>query len=90
MNGSWAISDARSKARTRLADHENGLYSFVSRSDKTTLVARSAETKRPALRSVEEAEALLNDCLMGFLSDLADNKSPRLAVWTCCGLMPLL
>ena len=37
--GSWTIADARSKARARLAEHENGYYSFVSRSDRTTLVA---------------------------------------------------
>ena len=28
--GSWAIADARSKAKARLAEHETGLYSFVS------------------------------------------------------------
>ena len=78
--GSWTIADARSKARARLAEHENGYYSFVSRSDRTTLVAGSGTTERPTLRSVEEAEALLNDSLKGFFSDLADNKSPRLAV----------
>jgi hypothetical protein len=37
------------------------------------------------LRSVEEAEALLNDCLTGFFSDLADSKSPRLAVQITMG-----
>ena len=78
--GSWTIADARSKARARLAEHEIGLYSFVSRSDRTTLVAGSGKVERLALRSVEEAEALLNDCLTGFFSDLADSKSPRLAV----------
>ena len=61
--GSWTIADARSKARARLAEHEIGLYSFVSRSDRTTLVAGSGKVERLALRSVEEAEALLNDCL---------------------------
>ena len=78
--GSWTIADTRSKARARLAEHEIGLYSFVSRSDRTTLVAGSGKVERLALRSVEEAEALLNDCLTGFFSDLADSKSPRLAV----------
>ncbi|MDC0541663.1 hypothetical protein OAO50_08390, partial [Paracoccaceae bacterium] len=78
--GSWTIADARSKARARLAEHESGYYSFVSRSDRTTLVAGSGKVKRPALRSVEEAEVLLNDSLTGFFSDLADSKSPRLAV----------
>lgn len=70
--GLWTIADARSKARARLAEHENGYYSFVSRSDRTTLVAGSGKTERPTLRSVEEAEALLNDSLTGFFSDLAD------------------
>ena len=78
--GSWTIADARSKAKARLAEHENGLYSFVSRSERTTLVTGSGKLERPTLRSVEEAEALLNDCLTGFFSDLADNKFPRLAV----------
>jgi hypothetical protein len=63
-----------------LAEHETGLYSFVSRSDRTTLVAGAGKVERPTLRSVEKSEALLNDCLTGFFSDLADNKSPRLAV----------
>ena len=62
-----------------MAEHENGLYSFVSRSERTTLVAGAGKVDRPALRSVEEAEALLNDSLTGFFSDLADSKSPRLA-----------
>jgi hypothetical protein len=78
--GSWTITDARSKAKARLAEHETGYYSFVSRSDRTTLVAGAGKVDRPALRSVEEAEALLNDCLKGFFSDLTDSKSPRLAV----------
>ena len=78
--GLWTIADARSKARARLAEHETGYYSFVSRSDKTTLVAGSGKIERPTLRSVEEAEKLLNDSLTGFFSDRADNKSPRLAV----------
>ena len=83
--GSWTIADARSKARARLAEHEIGLYSFVSRSDRTTLVAGSGKVERPTLRSVEEAEALLNDSLNGFFSGLADNKSPRLAVQITMG-----
>ena len=78
--GSWTIADARSKARARLAEHETGYYSFVSRSERTTLVAGSGKLERPALRSVEEAEVLLNDCLKGFFSDFTDSKSPRLAV----------
>ncbi|MDC0541526.1 hypothetical protein OAO50_07670 [Paracoccaceae bacterium] len=78
--GSWTIADARSKARAKLAEHEIGYYSFVSRSDRTTLVAGSGKVERPTLRSVEEAEVLLNDCLTGFFSDLADSKSPRLAI----------
>lgn len=78
--GSWAIADALSKDRARLVEHENGYYSFVSRSDRTTLVAGSGKTERPTLRSVYEAGVLLNDCLTGCFSDLADNKSPRLAV----------
>ena len=28
--GLWTIADARSKARARLAEHENGYYSFTS------------------------------------------------------------
>ena len=87
--GSWTIADARSKARARLVEHEIGLYSFVSRSERTTLVAGSGKVERPALRSVEEAEALLNDCLTGFFSDLADIKSPRLAVRITMGTVPL-
>ena len=78
--GSWTIADARSKARARLAEHETGYYSFVSRSDKTTLVAGSGKIERPILRSVAVAEAMLNDSLTGFFSDLADSKQPRLAV----------
>ena len=50
------------------------------------LVAGSGKVDRPALRSIEEAEALLNDCLTGFFSDLADSKSPRLAVRITMGI----
>ena len=83
--GSWTIADARSKVRVRLAGHEIGLYNFFFRSERTTLVAGSGKVDRPTLRSLEEAEALLNDCLTGFFSDLADSQSPRLAVWITMG-----
>jgi hypothetical protein len=53
--GSWTIADERSKARARLAEHESGYYSFVSRSDRTILVAGSGKVDRLILRSVEEA-----------------------------------
>ena len=64
----------------RLAEHETGYFSFVSRSERTTLVAGLEKVDRFTLRSVEKVEALLNDCLTAFFSDLADSKSPRLAV----------
>ena len=50
--GSWTIADARSKARARLAEHETGYYSFVSQSDKTTLVAGSGEKSLGLARSI--------------------------------------
>ena len=47
--GSWTIADARSKARARLAEHEISLYSFVSRSERTTLVAGSGKLDKGLL-----------------------------------------
>ena len=68
--------------KVRLGSHntESGYYSFVSRSDRVTLVAGAGKIERPTLRSVEEVEILLNDSLTGFFSNLADRKSPRLAI----------
>ena len=47
--GPWTIDDAATKARARLQELESGTYDYVSRSDKTTLVAGSGKVERPTL-----------------------------------------
>ena len=41
--GAWTIADAASKARARLQELDSGTYDFVSRSDRTILVAGSGK-----------------------------------------------
>ena len=45
--GAWTIADAASKAKARLQELESGAYDFVSRSDRTTLVAGTGKAERP-------------------------------------------
>ena len=44
--GAWTIADAASKAKSRLNELESGAYDFVSRSDRTTLVAGTGKAER--------------------------------------------
>ena len=45
--GAWTIAVAASKAKARLQELESGVYDFVSRSDRTTLVAGKGKAERP-------------------------------------------
>lgn len=64
--GAWTIADAASKAKARLQELESGAYDFVSRSDRTTLVAGTGKVKRPKLIGVIEAQSELDNILDGF------------------------
>jgi hypothetical protein len=78
--GAWTIDDAATKARARLQELESGTYEFVSRSDRTTLVAGSGKVERPKLVGAVEAQSKLDAILSGFFEDLAGGANPRAAV----------
>ncbi|WP_391481653.1 hypothetical protein [Nereida sp. NH-UV-3] len=78
--GPWTIADAASKARARLQELDSGTYDFVSRSDRTILVAGAGKVERPKLVGAIEAQSKLNTILSGFFEDLAGGACPRAAV----------
>ena len=78
--GPWTIDDAATKARARLQELESGTYDYVSRSDKTTLVAGSGKVERPMLVGAIEAQSELNSILSGFFDNLANGANPRAAI----------
>ena len=78
--GAWTIADATSKAKARLQELESGAYDFVSRSDRTTLVAGTGQVERPKLVGAIEAQSKLNGILDDFFGDLAEGANPRAAI----------
>ena len=78
--GPWTIDDAATKARARLQELDSGTYDFVSRSDRTTLVAGAGKVERPKLVGAIEAQSKLNTILSGFFEDLANGANPRAAI----------
>jgi hypothetical protein len=78
--GVWTIADAASKAKARLQELESGAYDFVSRSDRTTLVAGTGKAERPKLVGALEAQSKLNTILDDFFEDLAEGSNPRAAI----------
>jgi hypothetical protein len=80
QRGAWTIAAAASKARARLQELESGTYDFVSRSDRTTLVAGSGKVDRPKLIGAEDAQSELNSILSVFFEDLAEGANPRAAI----------
>ena len=59
---------------------ESGAYDFVSRSDRTTLVAGTGKVKRPKLVGAIQAQSELNNILDDFFEDLAEGANPRAAI----------
>ena len=57
QRGAWTIAAATSKAKARLQELESGTYDFVSRSDRTTLVAGSGKVDRPKLIGAKDAQS---------------------------------
>jgi hypothetical protein len=80
QRGAWTIADATSKAKARLQELESGTYDFVSRSDRTTLVAGSGKVDRPKLIGAEDAQSELNSILSVFFEDLVEGANPRAAI----------
>ena len=78
--GPWTIADAATKAKARLQELESGTYDFVSRSDRTTLVAGAGKVGRPKFVGAVEAQSKLNTILSGFFEDLAEGANPRAAI----------
>ena len=78
--GVWTINDARTKAQTRLREVDAGTYSFVARSDNSTLVAGSQQVKRPTLVSATDAQSQLEGILNSFFEQLADGNAPRAGI----------
>ena len=78
--GAWTINDAATKARARLHELESGAYDFVSRSDRTTLVAGAGKVGHPKLVGAIEAQSKLNTILGGFFENLAEGANPRAAI----------
>ena len=81
--GAWTIADAASKAKARLQELESGAYDFVSRSDRTTLVAGTGKAERPKLVGALEAQSKLNGILGDFFGDLVEGAKIllQLAMW---------
>ena len=78
--GPWTIDDAATKARARLQELESCAYDFISRSDRTTLVAGAGKVERPKLVGAKEAQSKLNAILGSFFEDLAEGANPRAAI----------
>jgi hypothetical protein len=78
--GAWTIADAASKAKARLQELESGAYDFVSRSDRTTLVAGTGKEERPKLVGAIQAQSELNGLLDKFFEDLTNGANPRAAI----------
>ncbi|XAT58463.1 hypothetical protein GN241_14505 [Rhodobacteraceae bacterium IMCC1335] len=78
--GAWTIADAASKAKARLQELERGAYDFVSRSDRTTLVAGTGKAERPKLVGTIQAQLELNNILDKFFGDLTEGSKPRAAI----------
>ena len=78
--GPWTKDDAATKARARLQELDSDTYDFVSRSDRTILVAGSGKVERLKLVGAVEAQSKLDAILSGFFEDLAGGASPRAAV----------
>ncbi|MDB4031197.1 hypothetical protein N9482_06410 [Planktomarina temperata] len=78
--GPWTTDDAAIKARARLQELESGKYDFVSRSDRTILVAGAGKVERPKLVGAKDAESELNTILGSFFEDLAEGANPRAAI----------
>ncbi len=78
--GPWTIADAATKAKARLQELESGTYDFVSRSDRTTIVAGAGKVGRPKFVGAVEAQSKLNTILSGFFEDLAEGANPRAAI----------
>ncbi|MDA9940179.1 hypothetical protein N9C37_06905, partial [Planktomarina temperata] len=78
--GPWTIDDAATKARARLHELESGKYDFVSRSDRTILVAGAGKVELQKLVGAKDAESELNTILGSFFEDLAEGANPRAAI----------
>ncbi|MDA8891913.1 hypothetical protein N9I81_03700, partial [Planktomarina temperata] len=78
--GPWTIDDAATKARARLQELDSGTYDFVSRSDRTILVAGAGKVARPKLVGAVEAQSKLDVILSSFFENLAEGANPRAAV----------
>ncbi|MDC1271848.1 hypothetical protein N8Z94_04505, partial [Planktomarina temperata] len=78
--GPWTVVDAATKARARLQELDSGTYDFVSRSDRTILVAGAGKVERPKLVGAKQAQSELNGILGEFFENLADGANPRAAV----------
>ena len=74
--GAWTITDAASKAKARLQELESDAYDFVSRSDRTTLVAGTGKAERPKLIGAIQAQSKLNTILDKFFEDLTKGANP--------------
>ena len=59
---------------------ESGTYDFVSRSDRTKLVAGSSKVDRPKLVAADEAQDELSRILDGYFGELAEGSNPRAAI----------
>ena len=78
--GAWTIADAASKAKARLQELESGAYDFVSRSDRTTLVASTGKAERPKLVGAIQAQSELNGILEDFFENLAEGANSRATI----------
>lgn len=78
--GAWTVADAASKAKARLKELADGTFDFISRSERTTLVAGIGTTERPKLVGSIEAQSKLNSILGGFFEGLTKGSIQRTAL----------
>ena len=77
-DGKWTKEHAAAEAKRRRTELENGTYSFVSRSDVTTLEPAAGPFVDLDLVTPEEAAARLDAALGGFFSKI--DEAPRMAL----------
>lgn len=77
-DGKWTKEHAQAEAKRRCTELETGTYSFISRSDITTLEPAAGPFVDLDLVTPEEAAARLDAALGGFFSKI--DEAPRMAL----------
>ena len=84
-DGKWSISDARSKAASRVAEYLSDRFKFTSRSNSTTLYPVEEPYFPIATVDREAGAKQLDDALRGFFEAIEHDRRPRLALRVTMG-----